>query len=137
MASKFAAVMLAVLLAGCAPAGSAKQNSASAACADGELALLRVSRIPEGGSLAGFMGAVQAQTAWYRSHGFTENEQVVGHVLIQENGTWTQSASEIVTIHRRPPDNSAIEQDTEWAAFVAQFQANSVIETERWICVSS
>lgn len=106
-------------------------------CAKGELVVIRVSRIVEGGSREGFDQAVDHQRSWYRAHGFTANRLLTADVLAQDapSRDWSKSASEVMSLHVNPPPMSAIRTDQDWSAFVSEFKRNAVVEMERTGCL--
>src|SRR5690348_12769827 len=65
-------IILAAAAALIVPPAAAAPNPA-AACSQGELTRIRVSKIKPGGTLAGFRQAVAAHGAWYKAHGFKLN----------------------------------------------------------------
>lgn len=72
---------------------------------EGDYTVVRVSQIKAGGSMQGFLAAVAAHQAWYRSHGFTGNRIVVARVITGNpvTGTAQYSDQEVVTLHFSPP----------------------------------
>ena len=52
----------------------------------GDMATIRLSQIKPGGSLQGFLKAVEAHKAWYRANGVTDNDIVAARVLVREIG---------------------------------------------------
>jgi hypothetical protein len=135
---------LAAALASAAPAAAQElaQEQAPAndpyadakALCGGPIAILRGSRIIEGGTMDGFLAAVAAHSAWYRDHGYTENHQEVLRVVAEgDAGQRILSEDQVMTLHINPvvPE----ERDDEWTAFVDQYRANSMIETETYVCL--
>jgi hypothetical protein len=113
------------------------QKEPSELCPSGQVVVLRVSKILEGGSRAGFERGVVDQTAWYRGHGFTANRLISADVLTQDPATktWSRSDSEVLSLHINPPPISAIKPDAAWSAFVTEFKHNAVVEAERTACL--
>jgi hypothetical protein len=76
---------------------SAFAQNASIAC-DGDIAVVRVSAIKPG-AMQGFMAAVAAHKAWYRSHGFNDNVIVASRVILADDktGAMKYSDAEVVT----------------------------------------
>ena len=116
---------------------AAAENDPADFCKSGQIAVLRVSRIAEGGSRSGFDQAVRDQLAWYRSHGFTKNQLVTANVIVQDSKSkvWTPSATEVLSMHINPPPMAAVKPDAAWNLFVSGFKANAVVESERTICL--
>jgi hypothetical protein len=86
------------VLAAAAPAMAA---SAIDLCPNGDVTMIRISRITQGGSIAGFEKAVADHARWYAEHGYGEDRIVAAPVLIydQANRTMVQADSEMMTIH--------------------------------------
>jgi hypothetical protein len=111
---------------------SAFAQNAPPAC-DGDLAIVRVSEIKPG-AMQGFMAAVAAHKAWYRSHGFTDNVIVVSKVILtdEHTGAMKYSDSEVVTYHVRPPQ---VTKDAAWDAYVKMYRDTSDIKSEYFTCM--
>lgn len=132
------ASLLALLGASALACGTAAaENDPADFCRNGQIAVLRVSRIAEGGSRSGFDQAVRDQLAWYRSHGFTKNQLVTANVIVQDSKSkiWAPSATEVLSMHINPPPIAAVKTDAAWNVFVSGFKANAVVESERTICL--
>ena len=129
------ALLLAALSALQVP--SAFAQNAPPAC-DGDIAVVRVSAIKPG-AMPGFMAAVAAHRAWYRSHGFDDNVIVASRVILTDNktGAMKYSDTEVVTYHVRPPDNkeTAAKRDKAWDAYVKQYRDTSDIKTSYTTCM--
>lgn len=112
--------------------------SAKASCPSGDLEIIRLSRLKSTASLDDFLVAMRAHRQWFRNHGFVSNELLIGRVLDQPAGSSesTVSSTEVMTIHRNPPDPAKIYEDAAWKAFVAKYEASSEIVFERMVCVS-
>ena len=48
---------------------------------DGNITMVRVSAIKAGGTMKNFVAAVDAQRAWYRANGVTDNQLFVARVI--------------------------------------------------------
>lgn len=133
MKSALSAALAALTLAAAAPALAQTPNEL---CPNGQLALVRTSKLKPGGDKAGFEKAVHDNLAWYRSKGITTNQQLAATVLISEDGgkTWKASSDTVASVHLNPP-SSRPANDAAWDAFVAEFRANSDIATETMLCV--
>jgi hypothetical protein len=111
-------------------------QNAPLAC-DGDMAIVRISAIKPG-AMQGFMAAVAAHKAWYRSHGFKDNVIVASRVIVSEAHTGMKySDSEVVTYHVRPPDADQVDakKDAAWDAYVKLYQDTSVIKSEYLTCM--
>jgi hypothetical protein len=106
---------------------------------DGDITVVRVSQIKPGGSMAGFMAAVAAHKAWYRSHGFTDNEIAASRVIVRDpkTGALTYSDTEVLTYHLRPPGmgDPPGRGDAAWNGYVKMYQQNSDIKSEYVTCM--
>jgi hypothetical protein len=112
-------------------------QSAMPAC-DGEIAIVRVSTIKPG-AMQGFMAAVTAHKAWYRSHGFNDNVIVASRVMLFDEKTKVTkySDTEVMTYHVRPPGPSQTQakRDAAWDAYVKQYRDTSDIKNEYITCL--
>lgn len=72
-------------------------------CANGQVAIIRVSTLKADGTRAGFDKAVKDQIAWYRSHGVTTNKIVTADVIDFAGGAPALSTKEVMSIHYDPP----------------------------------
>jgi hypothetical protein len=106
---------------------------------DGDIAVVRVSQIKPGGSMQGFMAAVAAHKAWYRTHGFTDNEIVASRVIVADpmTGALKYSDKEVLTYHLRPPGlgDPPGRGDAAWNAYVKLYQQNSDMKSEYVTCM--
>jgi hypothetical protein len=124
-------IILAAAAALIVPPAAAAPNPA-AACSQGELTRIRVSKIKPGGTLAGFRQAVAAHGAWYKAHGFKLNQRIAP-VLVTANGKQV-SPDAVVTISSG--DSVPREKhDAGWDSFVAKYRANSIVEKETVVCM--
>ena len=105
---------------------------------DGDIDIVRVSTIKPG-ALQGFLAAVAAHKAWYRSHGFNNNVIVASRVIVRDEKTKTLSYSEaeVVTHHVRPPgpEQTGAKRDAAWDAYVKQYRDTSDIKSEYTTCM--
>jgi hypothetical protein len=124
-----------VLFAAAGPASA--QKSPADFCTGGEIAVVRLSTLTVSGSRAGYDKAVNDQLAWYRAHGFKTNRLVTAPVITQDANTkeWAVSQTEILSLHINPPPIDAVKADEAFKAFVAEFRQNSVVASERTICL--
>lgn len=106
-------------------------------CDGGEIAVVRVSTLVQGGSRAGFDKAVGEQLAWYRSHGFAQNRLITAPVIVQDERSkeWSVSPTEVISVHVNPPPMDAVKPDEAYRAFVAEFRKNAVVASERTVCL--
>jgi len=129
------ALLLAALAA--LQVSSAFAQNAPIAC-DGDIAVVRISEIKPG-AMAGFMAAVAAHKAWYRSHGFQDNVIVATRVILTDDktGAMKYSDKEVVTYHVRPPGGkeTAAKRDAAWDAYVKQYRDTSDIKSSYVTCM--
>jgi len=103
---------------------------------DGDYAIVRVSSIKPG-AMQGFMAAVAAHKAWYRSHGYKDNVIVASRIAVRDEktGTWSYTDNEVVTYHVRPPGVKQADHDAAWDAYVKQYRDSSDIKNEYTTCM--
>jgi hypothetical protein len=105
---------------------------------DGDIDIVRISTIKPG-AMQGFMAAVAAHKAWYRSHGFNDNVIVASRVILRDEktGAISYSVAEVVTQHVRPPGaaQTAAKKDAAWDAYVKQYRDTSEIKNEYITCM--
>lgn len=126
-----------ILSAVCLTAVFAVPAMAADVCANGQVAIIRVSTLKATGSRAGFDKAVQDQIAWYRGKGITTNKIVEANVIDFNGGKPLVSAKEVLSIHYDPPAAMGKQpaQDDGYKAFVKEFRENSDITTEKSVCL--
>lgn len=120
-------------------AAPALGQTAGPACF-GDMATVRISHIKPGGTVQGFLKAVEAHKAWYRANGITDNDIVAARVLVRDEKTGLParySDVEIMSFHLRPPAASRTlnKNDAAWEAFVKQYRDNSDLKSEYWTCI--
>jgi hypothetical protein len=128
------------MIACLAPTSALSQNAdvislpAVPAC-DGDLAIVRVSEITPGGNMQQFLRVVDAHKAWYRSHGFANNEIYTAKILVQDDTTktWKYSDTEIMVFHVRPP--WTLKRDAAWDAYVQQYSDISNVKSLYITCL--
>ncbi len=127
------ALLFAALAALQIPAAFAQ--NAMPAC-DGDIDVVRVSTIKPG-AIQGFMAAVAAHKAWYRSHGFKDNVIVASRVLVRDEATKTfkYSDAQVVTHHLRAPRVDDKAHDAAWDAYVKQYRDTSDIKDQYITCL--
>ena len=134
MRSVFSFTIAAVLYASAASA-----QTAPPACF-GDMTTVRLSQIKPGGSVQGFLKAVEAHKAWYRANGVTDNDIVAARVLVRDEKTGLPikySDTEVMSFHLRPPAASRTpnRNDAGWEAFVKQYREHSDLKSEDWTCI--
>jgi hypothetical protein len=126
-------IILAAAAAIAMPHTVAAQTKPAAACSQGELTRIRLSKIKPGGTLAGFRDAVAAHTRWYKAHGY-RIEQRIAPVVTFGKGKAGAAGQEVMTFVSSA-DVPREKRDAGWTAFVAKYRANSEIERETIVCL--
>jgi len=105
---------------------------------DGNYAIVRVSTIKPG-MMEGFMAAVAAHKAWYRSHGFSDDIIVASRVITTDPQTkeMKYSDTQVVTYHISPASISQTPptHDAAWDAYVKQYRDTSDIASQYLTCM--
>ena len=105
---------------------------------DGDVANVRLTEIIPGGTMDGYLKAVADHRAWYRAHGFKNNEIFVSKLMVEDPATHklTYSKDRVVAFHIRPPYmGGSTGHDAGWDAFHAEYSKNSNIVTTYNICI--
>ena len=110
----------------------AGQALAAPAC---EPTAVRVSKLKPGATFAQFQDAMKDHMAWYRSHGYTANNQTGAPLLVFANGKMEPSKDEVLTLHTNAPGVPRDKQDAGWTAYIAKYRAVSDIEHEFYACL--
>ncbi len=121
----------------CGLALGAAPAMAASPCKVGEPAIVRVSKISPKGSMAGFKKAVADHIKWYRDHGYTKDRQVIAAVMTFDpvKKVMLEAPDQVMTIHTHSTDVPLEKHDAGWAAYVAEYRANSDIATETLVCL--
>jgi hypothetical protein len=106
-------------------------------CPPDDYATIRVSKIAPGGSMAGFDKAVTDHAKWYAAHGFAKDRIVAASVLDFDDKTRTlgRSPDTVVTLHTSAHEVPKAQRDAAWDAYVAEYQANSVVQSTMRVCL--
>lgn len=105
---------------------------------DGDVANVRLTEIIPGGSMKGYLKAVADHRAWYRAHGFKNNEIFVSKLMVEDPAAHklVYSKDRVVAFHIRPPYmGGSTGHDAGWDAFHAEYSKNSKIVTTYNICI--
>jgi hypothetical protein len=86
--------------------------------------------------MAAFMKAQEAHKAWYKSHGFPNDQIYTAKILTQDPTTkeWQYSDTEMMTFHV----TASLAQpthDAAWDAYVKQYRDSSDIKSTSVICM--
>ncbi|UAK23017.1 hypothetical protein [Sphingomonas nostoxanthinifaciens] len=104
-------------------------------CPTGDPALLRISKIKPGGSMAGLAKAVADHSKWYADHGFTADRQVIAPVLVPGPQGPHVASDQVMTLHLHAHNVPQNQHDAGWDAFVAEYRANSEVVSEMMVCL--
>ena len=121
-------------------AAPAAGQTAAPACF-GDIVAVRLSQIKPGGTIQGFLKAVEGHKAWYRANGLTDNDIVAARVLAKDEKTGLPtnkySENEVMSFHLRPPAAARTpnKNDAAWQAFIKQYRDNSDLKLEYSACV--
>ena len=131
--------LLYLIVAAAVHATPAFAQTAPPACF-GDVATVRLSQIKPGGTVQGFLKAVEAHKAWYRANGITDNDIVAARVLAKDDKgqpTNKYSETEVMSFHLRPPAAARTpnKNDAPWQAFIKQYRDNSDLKLEYWACI--
>lgn len=102
---------------------------------DGDYAIVRVSSIKPG-KMDGFMAAVEAHKAWYRSHGY--NDVIVASRVITSDPKTKKmkySDQEVLTYHVTTQNSEQPKHDAAWDAYVKQYQETSNLKSTYFTCM--
>jgi nicotinic acid phosphoribosyltransferase len=130
-------VVLAVAFV-CFPSALRAQTPAGQPACDGVLVAIRISDIRPDSSVERFMAAIEAQKAWYASHGYKDDRIFVSQILVRTMDTknFTASGKQVMTYHyySQASQKSPV-HDAAWDAFVKMFADSSVIKESILNCV--
>lgn len=120
-------------------ASSMPAFAADTACPSGNYAVVRESQIKPAGSLEGLKKAMADHAKWYADHGYAGDRFTWGAVLERDEKAHKLVASKdkVMTFHWAASDVPAAKHDAAWAAFVAEYEANSTILSSRTVCMGN
>ena len=107
---------------------------------DGVISILRISNYVGTGTEEGLQEASSKHDAWYKSHGVTENKQIVIPLLQYDRDTdsFTKDSSRVSTLHL----NSVVsvqarehQGDAAWDEFIALYNENTEISESVIACL--
>jgi hypothetical protein len=117
---------------------SAFAQSSAPAC-DGDIVIVSIFQIKPAGSMTGFLAAVAAQKAWYRTNGVTDNDIAVSRVLEKDSATGAikYSDKDVLTYHVHPPSEERTPEigDSDWKTFEKQYRDNADLKSEYTTCM--
>ena len=107
---------------------------------DGVVSILRISNYLESGSEEGLREASDKHDAWYKSHGVTENKQVVIPILQYEEDTdsLVKDSGSVATLHLKSDASTAAREhqgDLLWNEFIALYNKNTKVTDTLFLCI--
>jgi hypothetical protein len=115
-------------------------SPASPACA-GDIVTVRRIEMKAPATLEQYLQTMDVHRAWYRRHGFMNNEIFAARIVLTDpsTGNATYSSTELIAYHVRPPygPNTTTVHDADWIAFHKTYDAISRIKEQYQICMPS
>ena len=107
---------------------------------DGTVSILRISNYVGTGSETGLREASAKHDAWYKSHGVTENKQVVIPLLEYDRDTdsFTKDTSRVATLHLNSIASAESQEyrgDNAWNEFIALYNENTEVTESVIACL--
>ena len=107
---------------------------------DGVISILRISNYVDMGTEEGLKEASSKHDAWYKSHGVTENKQVVIPLLQYDRDTdsFTKDSSRVSTLHLNSVVSAEAREhqgDAAWDEFIALYNENTEISESVIACL--
>jgi hypothetical protein len=113
-------------------------SPASPICA-GDIVTVRRIEMKAPATLEQYLQTMDIHRAWYRRHGFTNNEIFAARIVLTDpsTGKATYSTTELIAYHVRPPygPNTTTVHDADWIAFHKTYDAISRIKDQYQICM--
>ncbi len=113
-------------------------SPASPTCA-GDIVTVRRIEMKAPATLEQYLQTMDVHRAWYRRHGFTNNEIFAARIVLTDpsTGEATYSTTELIAYHVRPPygPNTTTVHDADWIAFHKTYDAISRIKEQYQICM--
>ncbi len=104
----------------------------------GVLVAVRISDIRPDSSLQKFLAAVEAQKAWYASHGYKDDKIFVSQIVVRTTDTknFTFTGQQVMTYHYYSQASSKSPvHDAAWDAFVKMYADSSVVKESILNCI--
>ena len=107
---------------------------------DGVISILRISNYVKTGTEEGLKEASEKHDAWYKSHGVTENKQVVIPILQYKEDTdsLVKDSSRVTTLHLNSDVSTAVREhqgDLLWNEFIALYNKNTKVTDTLFLCL--
>ena len=121
-----------------ASAQEPRPSTAQPACA-GDIVTVRRIEMKPPATIEQYLQTMDVHRAWYRQHGFKNNEIFAGRILVTDplTGDATYSTTELIAYHVRPPygPNTTTVTDPDWIAFHKTYDAISRIKDQYQVCM--
>lgn len=119
------------------PDGQQPTAAQAGTCPGGDMTTVRVSQLKPGGTVEGLRKAMADHARWYADHGFTADKFAVGQVMAYDRALRRRAPAKdrFVMLHWHTSDVPRAKQDAAWQAYVAQYAANSRIESTTVVCM--
>lgn len=134
----FPPILLALGLAVAAgPALAQPAPAGPADCPGDDWTTVRVSKLKPGGTLDGLRKAMADHVKWYRDHGYGTDQFTFGQVMAYDPKLKRRAPAEgkYVTIRAHSSEVPKSRHDAAWDAYVAEYAANSTIESTTVVCM--
>jgi hypothetical protein len=121
-----------------ASAGTLPPAPATPACA-GDIVTVRRIELKPPATIDSYLHNMDIHRAWYRLHGFKNNEIFGARILLTDpqTGTAGYSSTELIAFHIRPPygPNTTSVHDPAWIAFHKTYDEISRIKDQYQVCM--
>ena len=119
------------------PLSAALRAQAPQPACDGVLVAIRISDIKPNSSVDKFLAAVEAQKAWYASHGYKDDKIFVSQILVRQMDTtnFSYSGKQMMTYHYYTQASSKAVHDAAWEAYVKQYADSSIVKESILNCI--
>lgn len=129
---------LAQMSAPAAKSGAPAPGAYAALPCDGDVANVRLTQILPTGTMKGYLQAVDEHRAWYRAHGYKDNQIFVSRLMVPDPAKHElkYSDTEVLAFHIRPPFMPGSKNhDAAWDLFHKHYSENSKIEVGYNVCM--
>ena len=107
---------------------------------DGVISILRISNYVNTGTEEGLKKASEKHDAWYKSHGVTENKQVVIPILQynEDSDSFLKDSGSVATLHLNSAVSTAAREqqgDLMWNEFITLYNENTEVAESMFVCL--
>ena len=107
---------------------------------DGVISILRISNYVNTGTEEGLKEASEKHDAWYKSHGVTENKQVVIPILQynEDSDSFVKDSGSVATLHLNSAVSTAAREqqgDLMWNEFITLYNENTEVAESMFVCL--